>query len=318
VWYRPQQETPLRQEFGKREALPRPDVPGQLSGNHADVIEVVASQGSVMRRPWRNWDRLTLPAMLPGENRWIGLTLPVGAGAESVASLVELKGDKPANGFSIVVQSAPINDVIAGVLVDHNKILVRLDQGFHIPAAGGTGSEHGGHEREGLDFNERVHVEAGDLRIEVDVRIRGGRRAGQGTPSAPPERSPANYEGFAPLQAKLLSACLSQLASGDPFGIGTAIAAITSAAEGDVSAVVTAHATVLNKFDAFLTMLQKAKGDRADILQMVRWHRLLCQSPNYRRQAVWSISSKVSSHAWRRARCSFPTTARSSPTLFRH
>jgi hypothetical protein len=76
------------------------------------LVEVVTAQGSALRRPWRNWDRLTLPAMLPGENRWIGVTLPVGAGGHSMASLVELKGDQPVNGFGIVVGSAPISDVM--------------------------------------------------------------------------------------------------------------------------------------------------------------------------------------------------------------
>ncbi len=253
---------------------------GRASLPEGTLVEIVTAQGTAMRRSWRNWDRLTLPAMLPGENRWIGLTLPVGAGAETGASLVELKGDSPTNGFGIVVQSAPISDVIGDVLADNSTILTRLDQGFHIPAAGaasgGTDGAHRGHDHEGFNFDERVHIEAGDLRIEVDVRIRGGHHAGHTAPLAPSAPSPANYEQFARRQAKVLRMCLSQLGSGDPFGIATAIAALSSAAEGDISAVVTAHASVLNKFDAFLTMLQKAQGDRADILQMVRWHHRLC------------------------------------------
>jgi hypothetical protein len=245
------------------------------------LVEVVTSQGTVVSRPWRNWDRLTLPAMLPGENRWIGVRLPVGAAAQTVASLVELKGDRASNGFAFVVQSAPIGDVIAGLLADHDKLLSRLDQGFHIPAAQGIGTGQSSREREGLEFDEHVRVEAEDIRIEVDIRIRGGRRVGHHPVSPPPLLSaPANYERFVRSQAQLLISSLKQIASSDPFDIADAIAEITSAAEGDVSALVTAHATVLNKFDAFLTMLQKAQGDRADILQMVRWHRQLCQAPS--------------------------------------
>ncbi len=41
-------------------------------------------------------------------------------------------------------------------------------------------------------------------------------------------------------------------------------------------ALLSAHANVLDRFDAFMTMLQKAKGDRADLLQMALWHRDLC------------------------------------------
>lgn len=36
-----------------------------------------------------------------------------------------------------------------------------------------------------------------------------------------------------------------------------------------------AHASLLNKLDAFQTMLQKAQGDAGDILQMVQWQRNL-------------------------------------------
>jgi hypothetical protein len=41
-------------------------------------------------------------------------------------------------------------------------------------------------------------------------------------------------------------------------------------------ALTSAHAGVLDRFDAMMTMLRKATGDRADVLQMVLWHRDLC------------------------------------------
>jgi hypothetical protein len=90
--------------------------------------------------------------------------------------------------------------------------------------------------------------------------------------------SVADYESFARAEAVLPSTCLTQLGSSDPFNIAGAIAAMTSAPEGDLSALVTAHANALNKFDEFMTMLQKAQGDRADVVQTVRWHKALCAS----------------------------------------
>ena len=44
---------------------------------------------------------------------------------------------------------------------------------------------------------------------------------------------------------------------------------------GDVDACVPAHSTLLHKLDAFVTMVQKSKGDPADILQNVIWQKEL-------------------------------------------
>jgi hypothetical protein len=184
------------------------------------------------------------------------------------------------NGFSIVVQSAPIDAVIAGVLANNNKIILRRGQGFRIPAGGssGGGHEQGPHKRDELELGEKVRVEAGDLRIEVDVRVRGGRYLKHEPHALKEAGAVADYDSFARADETVLSTCLTQLGSSDPFNIAGAIAAMTSAPEGDLSALVTVHANVLNKFDAFMTMLQKALGDRADIVQMVRWHRAPCAS----------------------------------------
>jgi hypothetical protein len=66
------------------------------------------------------------------------------------------------NGFRIVVQSAPIDTVIAGVLANNNKIILRLGQGFRIPAGESSGGrqKQGPHNREELEFGEKVRVEA--------------------------------------------------------------------------------------------------------------------------------------------------------------
>jgi hypothetical protein len=71
----------------------------------------------------------------------------------------------------------------------------------------------------------------------------------------------------------VLADALASLHAGDPFGIAAAIAAIQNAAAGDLAALTSAHDGVLDRFDAMMTMLQKATGDRADILQMALWNR---------------------------------------------
>jgi primosomal protein N'' len=57
----------------------------------------------------------------------------------------------------------------------------------------------------------------------------------------------------------------------DPFGLNTALSQITSA-EG-APATVEAHADLLERLSANLTMLQLDRGDRADIRQMMAWQR---------------------------------------------
>lgn len=240
------------------------------------TVEIVTEAGSIERRPWQTWDQLVLPGMTPGENRWIGVTLPVGTVASGV-DLAELKGDSPLNGFALVVSPAPVTEVITSTLAWHDTILARLRDGFDVGPQGGGTQEPGGKHHEGLDFHERVHVAAEHVTIQVEVRVTGADRV-ETEPPEPPG-SQAGYACFVRSQVAVLTECLGQLGGTDPFEIAAAIAALSAAPTGDVTALLTAHATVLAKFDAFLTMLQKAQGDRADILQMVRWHDGLCGSP---------------------------------------
>lgn len=251
------------------------------------LVEIVTDDGVAERRTYRPWERITLAAMAPGENRWIGVTLPIGAEAAAV-SLSELRGDLSINGFGHVARSAPIDTVVGARLGEHLGLLTRLDQGFHLPAAGGalgSGPGHHGSDRDDdddrLDFHEHVQAETRDLRIDVDVRIRapGEDRRRRLAPASTGAHDPESYETYVRAQVAVLTACLSELAAGDPFEIGPSVAALEATAARDLGGLSTAHATVLNAFDAFLTMLQKAGGDRADILQMVRWHAELCDRP---------------------------------------
>jgi hypothetical protein len=254
-----------------------------LEGREPDgaVVEVVTPQGIVASQPWRTGDRLTLPAMTPGENRWIGVRLPVAARGATTASLVELKGDQPVNGFAVAAQTAPVGDVIASVLATHATVLNRLDQGFHLPAAAAALEPAGARKgkAEGIEFHERVHVAAEGLDIEVDVQVTGGRGVASHASVTPIATSPSGYEAFVRRQVPLLEQCLVQLGAGDPFDIAVAISSLVAVPESDVGSLINLHITIVNRFDAFLTMLQKAQGDRADILQMVRWHLALCDRP---------------------------------------
>jgi hypothetical protein len=123
-----------------------------------------------------------------------------------------------------------------------------------------------------------VQVAEKHLRIDVEVRIRRGRFPRKREQRAPGEENPLpdpdRYERFVRAESVILSECLEELGSNDPFEIANAITALEIAT--DTIMLTGAHASVLNRFDAYMTMLQKAKGDRADILQMALWHRDLC------------------------------------------
>jgi hypothetical protein len=245
------------------------------------LIEVFTDKGMVERLPWRAWGHLTLPSMQPGGNRWVGITVPkLPAAGTALVTLTELKGARPVNGFSIGLKVSPIATVIGYLAGYHERVLKRLALGFNIAAAAAAVEEAAGDAGKEFDFEERVRIDEDDLHIEVDVRFRGGRRRHRPhrhKPPVPTGADLAHYERWLRGQVQALADSLAALGVGDPFGIAAAITAVDSAAAGDLVALTTAHAGVLHRFDGMMTMMQKATGDRADIVQMVQWHRDLCE-----------------------------------------
>ena len=58
--------------------------------------------------------------------------------------------------------------------------------------------------------------------------------------------------------------------------LGEALELLTDAIENDdVLAAAAVHTTFVHRFDAHVTMLQKADGDSADIVQTVAWQSVL-------------------------------------------
>jgi hypothetical protein len=218
--------------------------------------------------------------MQPGENRWIGISAPnLPMLGTPQLTITELKGGRAVNGFTVGAKVSPMATVIGYLIGFNDRVMKRLTLGFGIDTEGGglSGGEDGkGTDRDdgrGIDFEERVRLAEGDLLIEVDVRVRrgaGGRDRGRDRPHhhLPPRPDPQRYERLLRAGVTLLGDCLAALGSSDPFGIAAAIAAIEAAAAGDLVTLTAAHGSVLERFDAYMTMLQKAMGDRADILQM--------------------------------------------------
>jgi hypothetical protein len=189
--------------------------------------------------PFRPGDTFELPEMQPGENRWVGLSFTTTAGKEGdvlPVEFFEMVGSTPVNGFVLEAQLASITKTMLQNLEIHRSVLTRL-------AAGG--------------FDPRAQPEADAAQRLIDL----GERILE-----------SDYFDF------VRSSSLSSLASlyvgtaDDPFAIRGAVSGLASAVgTGVVDQVAVAHPALLNRLDSLVTQRALAKGDVADILQMVRW-----------------------------------------------
>ncbi len=196
--------------------------------------------------PLRGSGNLVLADMQPGENRWLELSYSApGAkpGHPVPVSLAEMNGDSVINGATIAAQPVAMDRMISTNLRLHRAVFKRLDATFRAPEADEEASA------------------AAKLLAESPV-------------------SAAAYLNFlkqhAPSMANTLTGLLQSEKSPDPFAASRAMKVLENAiAMQQVDLAASAHASLLNKLDAFQTMLQKTQGDPADILQMVLWQRRL-------------------------------------------
>ncbi|MES1244755.1 MAG: hypothetical protein ABUT39_24320, partial [Acidobacteriota bacterium] len=69
---------------------------------------------------------------------------------------------------------------------------------------------------------------------------------------------------------------MTQGGRGDAFGAFAALRPLrTAAGQGQAEQAASEHGMLLRRLDSLATMLQKAQGDPADVLQMVRWQESL-------------------------------------------
>ncbi|MFQ5824967.1 MAG: hypothetical protein ACE5JB_13005 [bacterium] len=187
---------------------------------------------------------ITLANMQPGENRWIGLTIPVPSdtrGELLPVEFYEIVDNMVINGFAIAAQPSTLEKVLRKNLEFHGEVFIRMAAAFNIDRA----KEEGQSAlllllREKVSENEYIQF----LQVHINT-----------------------------IQA-LFSKLLSLQGSNDPFHAQIELENLKGFVElGDANRAVPVHATFLHKLDAFLTMLQKLQGDPADILQNVRWQK---------------------------------------------
>jgi hypothetical protein len=195
---------------------------------------------------------LTLPGMQPGENRWIAVRHQVPQGEALPYHFAELEKGSPVNGFTILAQPVSVAVAIRGNLRDHVQVFNRLAAAF--------GAAEGKKEAEA----------AQKLQGQKDV-------------------TPAQYLAFLKQHVKTMGAIVEPLVArggaGDTFGALATLKNLGDAAgNNQAEQSASEHAMLLNRLDSFATMLQKAQGDPADILQMVRWQEALYRTrPSLRR-----------------------------------
>lgn len=197
-------------------------------------------------RPFGQGGTITLANMVPGENRWIGVTFtsPDGKGNEQLpVTFAELAGHRLVNGFTIAAVPSPLNKLIRENVKAHVGVFGRLGFAFRI------------------DQGEDESEEARKLLKEKSI-------------------SEKSYHEFLIAHENRIAAAVDKIVAleknNDPFGTKAAVKELGLAlASGKAGAIAGAHLTLLNRLDALQTMAQKADGDVGDALQMVRWQKEL-------------------------------------------
>lgn len=241
--------------------VPPSVLPRLVRGGRVEVIG-----GGVS--PIKSGGTITLPKMQPGENRWVGVTFPVpeGAPGETLAvAFDEIVAGSPVNGFVLGAVLAPTGRALQSTLRFHRSVFIRLDAGFRLEGAA-------------AEWRGAEELARGDAASEK------------------------GYLEFVRAHATAIRKVLNQFIlvekAGDPFGLSQAIVGLLTAAKsGDLKRTAVAHAALLEKADAFVTMRQIARGDPADILQNVRWQqRLYRDKANLRRLKCASRLQEASTH----------------------
>jgi hypothetical protein len=187
---------------------------------------------------------LRIARVLPGENRWVGLTLQHAAGGPAAVNIAQIEDGRPVNGFEIRVEPAPDNVVIAENLDARRIVFQRLGATLRNDAA-------------------TAHAK----RIAAVMK-----------------RSPSFEQYLALIRSSdavlnsLGPAVQRELFDASPFGLGDALQRLRDAVKsGRAPDVLAADAAFLHKADAQITKFQKDRGDAADIAQMTEWQSRLLQ-----------------------------------------
>ena len=196
---------------------------------------------------------VTLPKMMPAENRWLEIKfdgLPGKDIGPMPIRVYEIVNGLQVNGYAIAARALPEASAIRENLGQHAAVFSRLASAF---------------EEEGA---KEQAARAQRLLEEKDI-------------------TGAGYRQFLKKNRQEILQLSEHLADKshlkDPFG--TLRLAKLLGGESTLGQALADHLTLLNKLDATQTMVQKAKGDPADMFQLVAWQiQLYSELPQLRQE----------------------------------
>lgn len=193
--------------------------------------------------------QIIIPDMQPGENRWIGITIPVRGDLEKELATVE---------FTEVVDNMPVNGFTIGVIQTSEKEAAIENSLLHANNFYRMGKIPG--------FDEAA--KESESIVENIIKKKA-------TPGAYIEYIKTHGEGVKKLTHELINKNHEK----DPFLLIEALDnLLNSLNDDDISRTIIAHSAFNHKMDALLTVMDKQKGDIADILQNIRWQMDLYKS----------------------------------------
>jgi hypothetical protein len=185
-----------------------------------------------------------LPEMEPGESRWLSISLRPSKTKAAIPPLIfhEVLENTPISGFAVTARALDVGPLAHANLVEHVFVVQRLVAAFGLKKIG-----------------RQVRAARALARKKVPA--------------------PKAYIDFLRASLEALTAAGDELVArgeDDPFGLRASLRGLAAAVEGgDAAAAGPGHATLLNKLDAFQTMLQKRAGDATEVLFNVEWQRCL-------------------------------------------
>jgi hypothetical protein len=208
----------------------------QLQGAEIEVVEGRTTE-------FQPGGSLVLEGMQPGENRWIAVKYKVSTTHPVPIHFLEVDNGSPVNAFTILAQPVSVEVAIRDSLKNHVQVFNRLAAAFDV--------------KEG-----KADARAAETLLQhKDI-------------------SAGEYLAFLKEHLSAIGTAIEPLASkhtaDDAFGVLKTLRDLGDAvSKTQVEQAVSEHAILLQRLDAFATMVQKSNGDPSDILQMVRWQKKL-------------------------------------------
>ena len=190
------------------------------------------------RRRAKSRGQITLPAMQPGENRWVGITFrppPGRVGDLAIVHLMEVEDGAAVSGFGLGARLGTLADAVTYTIERHRSVFTRMLEGWQVAAA-----------------EPEVQAAVAALR------------------DAP---TPARWIGGIARRWDTIEGWVGDVAGeADSRSIAREIKATRDAiAAGRSADALVALDSLLEHLDVSLTIAQLEAGDRADIAQTVRW-----------------------------------------------